>query len=62
MVAAIWSSRAELAKATQVPRCYEVGSSISKAHTSVEAFYRQTYYEVMDYVGQAINFRSDQDG
>ena len=46
----------------KVPRRYEIGSSVPETSTSVEAFYRQTYYEVLDYVVQAIRSRFDQDG
>lgn len=46
----------------KVPRRYEVGSLIPDALTSVEFFYRRTYYEVIDHVVQAIHSRFDQDG
>ena len=39
-----------------------MGSSIPDAPTSVESFYRRTYYEVIDHVVQAIHSRFDQDG
>ena len=39
-----------------------MGSSIPDALTSVEFFYRRTYYEVIDHVVQAIHSRFDQDG
>ena len=48
-----------------VPRRYEIGSSVPETSTSVEAFYRQTYYEVIDYVVHAIRSicsRFDRDG
>ena len=51
-----------LPKQRKVPRRYEVGSSFSEVETSVEAFYRKTYYEVIDYVVQAIRSRFDQNG
>ena len=51
-----------LPRQRKVPRRYELGSSIFEAQTSVEAFYRQTCYEVIDYVVQAIRSRFDQDG
>ena len=41
---------------------HEIGSSVPKTSTSVEAFYRRTYYEVIDYVVQAICYGFDQDG
>ena len=43
-----------LPRQRKVPRRSELGSSIFEAQTSVEVFYRQTYYEVIDYVVQAI--------
>ena len=47
----------------KAPRRLEVGtSSTSDAPTSAEAFYRRTYYEVVDYVTQAIRSRFDQTG
>ena len=51
-----------LPKQRKVPRRYEVRSSISELQTSVEAFYRKTYYEVIDYVVQVIRSRFDQNG
>lgn len=51
-----------LPRQRKVHRRYDIGSSASEITTSVEAFYRQTYYEVVDYVIQAIRSRFDQDG
>ena len=44
-----------------MPRRYEVGSSVSEAYTSVEALYRQTYYEVINYVVQAVHSKFNHD-
>lgn len=51
-----------LPRQRKVPRRYEIGSSIPEVQTSLEAFYRQTYYEVIDYNVQAIQSRFDHDG
>ena len=51
-----------LPRQRKVPKRYEVGSSIPAVQTSVEDFYRRIYYEVIDYVVQAIRSRFDQDG
>ena len=48
----------------KVPRRYEVGTSIpDQPHlTSVKDIYKCTYFEVIDYVVQAITTRFDQKG
>ena len=51
-----------LPRQRKAPRRYEVGSSVPDVQSSVEGFYRQTYYEVIDHVIQAIRLRFDQDG
>jgi hypothetical protein len=51
-----------LPRQRKAPRRYEVGSSVPDAQSSVEGFYRHTYYEVIDHVMQAIRLRFDQDG
>ena len=48
-----------LPRRRKVPRRYETGSSVPEVQTSVEEFYR-IYYEVIDYVVQAIRSRFDQ--
>ena len=52
----------KLPRQRKVPRRLEVGVSVPERHTSVDQFYRQIYYEVIDYVLQAIRNRFDQPG
>ncbi len=54
----------KLPRQRKVPRRYEVGSSIpDQSHqTSVQDMYKHTYFEVIDYVMQAITSKFDQKG
>ena len=46
-----------------MPRTYETCSTLpDDVQPSIEAFYRRIYYEVIDYVVQAIRSRFDQNG
>ena len=46
----------------KVPVRLEVGSSVSTEERSVKDFYRQIYYEVVDYAIEGIKSRFNQDG
>ena len=54
---------AKLPRQRNVPRRLEVGSSVPEGHRSAEDLYRRTYYfEVIDYVLEAICSRFNQRG
>ena len=50
-----------IARQQKSTRRYEVGSSAPDAQISAEAYYRHTYYEVIDQVIQIIQQRFDQE-
>ena len=45
-----------------VPQRYRIGTTSGDFHSDAESYYRQIYYEALDYVVQAVTDRFDQPG